>query len=58
MAAKKENVGADKRPEWEVKKDGVVYEHGYEDTMLSAQVRKIRRAGGYEIYFNGKLYTK
>lgn len=58
MASKKENVGVEKQPEWEVKKDGEVYEHGYEDTMLSAQDRKNRRAAGYEIYLNGKLYTK
>lgn len=58
MASKKESAGEAKRSEWEVKKNGEVYEHGYADTMLSAQERNDRRSGGYEIYLDGKLYTK
>ena len=43
---------------WEVRKDDIVYEHGPEETFPNADRRKMLRAGGYEIYLNGKVYGR
>ena len=43
---------------WEVRKDGIVFEHGPEETFPNAERRKILRAGGYEVYLNGKVYGR
>lgn len=43
---------------WEARLGDVVIAHGPEETLPDAEMRKVHREGGYEIYLHGKLYKR
>lgn len=45
----------DKKPFWEVKRDGVRLAFGSEATFHGQEERKLLRAGGHKIYKDGKI---